>query len=192
MGTYYNDNGTLGPIAGRGSGVNRNDVAYVETGTTASRNYAVGQLVYVSGAMYRVKSAIQSGQTFTVGTNIEATTIGGEIQRINNDLSVETIPLTWHSSLTTVNVSAYKIGKLVTISGYISTDGTQLTASEVFANVPALYRPKALIHGSGMIGLDVTSTAFRTGKFRVGTDGNIQQASTNQFCNGSFSLIYPC
>lgn len=88
MGTYYNNNGTLVPIAGRGSGVNRNDVAYVETGTTASRNYSVGQLVYVSGAMYRVKSAIQSGQTFTVGTNIEATTIGGEIQRINNDLSV--------------------------------------------------------------------------------------------------------
>jgi hypothetical protein len=90
VGTYYNNNGTLEPIAGRGSGVNRNDVAYVETGTTASRNYSIGQLVYVSGAMYRVKSAIQSGQTFTVGTNIEATTIGGEIQRINNDLIYST------------------------------------------------------------------------------------------------------
>jgi hypothetical protein len=44
--------------------------------------------------MYRVKSAIQSGQTFTVGTNIEATTIGGEIQRINNDLSVTKIKTT--------------------------------------------------------------------------------------------------
>lgn len=53
----------------------KTDIATVESGTTASRAYSVGELVYVSGTLYRVKTAIASGATFTVGTNIEVTNV---------------------------------------------------------------------------------------------------------------------
>lgn len=53
----------------------KTDIATVESGTTASRAYSVGELVYVGGTLYRVKTAIASGATFTVGTNVEATSV---------------------------------------------------------------------------------------------------------------------
>ena len=53
----------------------KTDIANVESGTTASRAYSVGELVYVSGTLYRVKTAIASGATFTIGTNVEATNV---------------------------------------------------------------------------------------------------------------------
>lgn len=57
----------------------KTDIATVESGTTASRAYSVGELVYVSGTLYRVKTAIASGTTFTVGTNIEVTNVSNAI-----------------------------------------------------------------------------------------------------------------
>lgn len=53
----------------------KTDIATVESGTTASRAYSVGELVYVSGTLYRVKTAIASGATFTVGTNVEVVNV---------------------------------------------------------------------------------------------------------------------
>ena len=52
-------------------------LAYVETGTTASRAYAVGEYFCWNGLLYRVTAAISSGGTFTPGTNCEQVTEGG-------------------------------------------------------------------------------------------------------------------
>lgn len=52
-------------------------LAYVETGATASRNYAVGEYFCWNGLLYRAKTAISNGAAFTVGTNCEAMTSGG-------------------------------------------------------------------------------------------------------------------
>lgn len=60
---------------------NQSQLAYVETGTTASRAYAVGEYFCWNGLLYRVKTAISSGGTFTPGTNCETTTVGEEIQK---------------------------------------------------------------------------------------------------------------
>lgn len=49
-------------------------LAYVETGTTASRAYAIGEYFCWNGLLYRVTSAISSGGTFTPGTNCTQTT----------------------------------------------------------------------------------------------------------------------
>lgn len=57
-------------------GTPKTDIAYVETGTTASRAYSVGQLIYVNGTLYVVMADIASGATFTVGTNIKSTSVG--------------------------------------------------------------------------------------------------------------------
>lgn len=61
----------------------KTDIATVESGTTASRAYSVGELVYVSGTLYRVKTAIASGATFTVGTNIEVTNVSSAIAKFD-------------------------------------------------------------------------------------------------------------
>lgn len=50
-------------------------LAYVESGTTASRAYAVGENFCWNGLLYRVTAAISSGGTFTPGTNCETTTV---------------------------------------------------------------------------------------------------------------------
>ena len=56
---------------------NQAQLAYVESGTTASRAYAVGEYFCRNGLLYRAKTAISSGGTFTPGTNCEQVTGGG-------------------------------------------------------------------------------------------------------------------
>ena len=69
------------------------DIATIESGTTASRAYGIGELVYVSGTLYRVKTAIASGATFTVGTNVEVTNVSASItERIASIVKTITIP----------------------------------------------------------------------------------------------------
>lgn len=51
-------------------------IAYVETGSTASRAYAVGDYFCWGGLLYRVTAAISSGAAFTPGTNCAAQTVG--------------------------------------------------------------------------------------------------------------------
>ena len=52
-------------------GTPRTDIAYIETGSTASRTYRFGDLIYIGGTLYYCASGtIASGATFTVGTNV--------------------------------------------------------------------------------------------------------------------------
>ena len=62
---------------------NQSQLAYVESGTTASRAYAVGEYFCWNGLLYRVKLAISSGASFTVGTNCEATTVANRIKKFS-------------------------------------------------------------------------------------------------------------
>lgn len=55
----------------------KTDIATVESGSTASREYSVGELVYVNGNLYKVIASISLGSAFTVGTNIQSTTVSG-------------------------------------------------------------------------------------------------------------------
>ena len=61
------------------------NLATVESGSTASQNYAVGDYVCVGGILYKVTAAIASGQSFTVGTNIEQTNVGTELSSLNSN-----------------------------------------------------------------------------------------------------------
>ena len=84
------------------------EIAYVESGTTASKAYAIGDFFCMGGTLYRAKTAIASGATFTVDTNCEAVTatdgcyfpceysvvssrlsdVSGSVQRIGNHIMV--------------------------------------------------------------------------------------------------------
>ena len=56
--------------------LNRN-MAYVESGNTASRTYAAGDYISWKGTLYRASTAIPSGSTFSVGGNLTAASSGG-------------------------------------------------------------------------------------------------------------------
>ena len=73
------------------SKANQAQIAYIETGTTASRNYALGEYLCWNGLLYRARTAISSGDAFTVGTNIADTVNGATNELI---LQVQTIPQT--------------------------------------------------------------------------------------------------
>lgn len=53
-------------------------LAPVETGTTASQAYAVGDYFCWNGLLYRAMAAISAGQSFTPGTNCVPTTVMAE------------------------------------------------------------------------------------------------------------------
>lgn len=59
------------------------NLAYIEDGMTASRAYSVGQYVLIGGQLYKVTASIASGATFTIGTNVVATTVGEELTALN-------------------------------------------------------------------------------------------------------------
>ena len=55
-------------------------IADLEVSTTATKNYAVGDLVIVNDTLYEVTVAIASGETITSGTNCSATTIEAQLK----------------------------------------------------------------------------------------------------------------
>lgn len=62
------------------------ELAYVENGTTASRNYAVGEYFCKNGKTCRAKTAISSGATLTLNTNYEEVS-GGGLNDLRSDIS---------------------------------------------------------------------------------------------------------
>lgn len=62
-------------------------LATVETGTTASKAYAIGELLVHDGTLYRVISAITLGDTLILDGNIEQTTVEQELSVANNDVT---------------------------------------------------------------------------------------------------------
>lgn len=81
----FMDNGsTREKYSGLGADSN---IANVEDTTTASQPYTTGEFVVVEGQLYKVTASIATGDTFSVGTNIETDTVGSEITKINADLT---------------------------------------------------------------------------------------------------------
>jgi len=54
-------------------------IAPVESGATASTNYAAGALVMWKGKLYKTSTAVATGATWAVGTNLTATTLAAEL-----------------------------------------------------------------------------------------------------------------
>ena len=53
--------------------------ATVETGTTASQAYTVGAYLYFNNKLCKVTTAIASGATLAIGTNLSQTSLGAEL-----------------------------------------------------------------------------------------------------------------
>ena len=57
----------------------RSDLAPVETANVATRAYTAGSYLVIGGTLYKATTAIASGATLTVGTNIALVTVSSEI-----------------------------------------------------------------------------------------------------------------
>ena len=64
------------------------NLAYVEDGSTASRNYNAGDYIIWQGTAYQASTAIGSGTTLAVGTNLTAIT-GGVANALNASLKLK-------------------------------------------------------------------------------------------------------
>ena len=73
-----------GKVVGAGRNKDNSNLAPIEATTTASRSYLVGDYLMLQGEFYKVISAIAIGDTLTVGTNIQSTNVGDEIDEVND------------------------------------------------------------------------------------------------------------
>ena len=64
--------------------------APIETSSAAANNYAVDDLLVYNGVLYKAKTAIYVGDTLTVGTNIEATTISEKLNHVDTQITQNT------------------------------------------------------------------------------------------------------
>lgn len=63
------------------------DLATVESSSSASRSYAVGEYLVYNGLLYKVTSAIASGGTISPGSNCTATNAGAQLKSLNDSFT---------------------------------------------------------------------------------------------------------
>ena len=84
-GTYSWVQTDVQPSGGGSGDVSQSEIAPVESTSTASKAYAVGDLFIYDGKLYRVTTAIASGGTITPGTNCTETSVSEVFVRKTGD-----------------------------------------------------------------------------------------------------------
>lgn len=121
--------------------------ATVESSTTASKAYKIGEYLVLNNLLYRVTAAIASGGTITPGTNCVQTTVGDEVA--NNCLRFENVTV----SATT--------GDIATITdARITAD--HVVAECVWGNASAITTDVTCTTSAGSLVLNGTCTAATT------------------------------
>lgn len=125
------------------SKANQTQLAYVESGTTASRAYAVGEYFCLNGLLYRAKTAISSGASFTPGTNCEQVAEGAANSlKSEFDYKVKTTPTVYDATrLSSVSGGYVVKGNVVYIQMQFTVNGSwsipSLDTFRLFSNFPA-------------------------------------------------------
>lgn len=81
--------------------VNASNVATIESSSTASNAYEVGDYLVYNGQLYEAITSIVVGETLIVGTNIESTTVGEELSELKSGLMWQTLASGVSSSVRT-------------------------------------------------------------------------------------------
>ena len=131
------------------------NLAYVEDGSTASRNYSAGDYIIWQGTAYQASTAIGSGTTLAVGTNLTAIT-GGVANALN--ASIWNLGIDYANE---VNLASYTGDNKFVIPApgwvVISKDLTSAASNgyiQIFNNASDTTRVYALWHYQGG-GMDV-------------------------------------
>lgn len=138
---------------------NQADIATIENGSTASRNFAKGDFIYHNGALYRVIAAIQSGESFT-SSNITEDKVGDELAKLQK---TETLTPTVLITGNTVYASRY--GNVVTVIAR----GTYPTVSANWDEwASGLPKPENTVDD---MGLSISGGVYSV---QIGTDGKLR------------------
>lgn len=110
---------------------NQSQLATVETGTTASQAYSAGDYFCMNGLLYKVTTAISSGQTFTPGTNCAVVT-GGLSSEMQPKLVFDGVPT--HLSSNPVSSDGLYSAITAVPPWYQGVDLTTVFATEIAAS----------------------------------------------------------
>ena len=158
-------------------------IAWPESGSTASRAYSTGEYFCMGGTLYRVKTAIQSGATFTVGTNCEAVSGGG----LNSLKDYITIRFHGDSNLNTSPGTTSLIN-----TGIFCATETQLILFKVHTSASGTL--KVNINSSPVIDMSVADnqdfSTFLVRSLTPGTELQVQYLSTSTANISSYYIVY--
>ena len=160
---------------------NQAQLAYVETGTTASRNYTAGQYISLSGLLYTADTAIASGATFyTSGGNKNLTEcVGGGFNNLGG--SVQT-------NSTEATVRYVKIGKMVVVSAY----GTYVSNNRVvLGDIPDPFVTQfAIVYRNSNSGGYSNAMVFQeNGTYKLSFYGATPPTNTTFVCSFSYVSV---
>lgn len=106
-----------------GSKASNQSLAPIESTSTATRNYSIGQQFVYNGLLYEATSAIASGGTITPGSNCARTTVAEELSALNDSLT-------------------YKSGDVITLDGAgVYAGASNAAGTEIPISIPL---PKAV------------------------------------------------
>lgn len=160
--------GIASAISGGSDKVPKTDIATVEPTNVASRAYNIGELVYVNGNLYKVIATISMGSTFTVGTNIQATTISGKLSY--------TDPIDYSNLVTSAYnlgaVYALKQGSVITLN-FVAVSPNNIPNGSTVVSIPADIRPSAnFVGGMGTASQNIGDGGIGA-LFTVQPNGNV-------------------
>lgn len=112
------------------------NMAYVESGNTATRNYSSGEFISWKGTLYTANGTISSGQSFSTGTGGNLTLVagnnnsGGGLNKINDFLSsTAESGLAWENNAATVSTIDLGKFKYLAFGAYQSLNGSNYFAT---------------------------------------------------------------
>lgn len=105
-------------------------IAPTENPASASRAYAVGEYLFLSGLLYRVTAPIAQGGTITVGTNVTAAVLGDDVAGQKVRVGSITLSATW----TGTNPKS----QTVTVTGTTVTAGSKVELQPTAAQTSQL------------------------------------------------------
>lgn len=149
------------------------NMATIESGTTASKAYAVGDYMVRNGQLYKVTAAIASGGTITVGTNITAAAAANDIAGIRKKIGDTALGTTATTITGAIAEHEQDISGLNSNLSYASIRGADvLTLSSAFASATisefVIKRVGRIAHVTGIIG----SLSIQAERNVIGTLGN--------------------
>ena len=162
-------------------------VATVEN-AQAVNAHAKGDYILLNSKLYIVTAAVSVGETFVEGTNITATSIGGELKALNKGLTEiveEMLPLTYNGK--GVNIYFRKWGNVLSI--LFTKDNESMTLPTTWTRLGTLTNIKAPSGSTRFI--PFVSSNGLTGTFRLWEDGAVTFVanSTNAYWMQSSATV---
>lgn len=92
------DKAKLDGVADQASQLAKN-TAQIETAGTATNAHSAGEYVMISNVLYKVTASVAKGDTWTIGTNVTAASVGSEIGSLNSNLAKHSTIITLAGSI---------------------------------------------------------------------------------------------